>query len=335
MREHGFTLIEILVVILIIGILSMIAVPVFLNQREKGAEASLESDVKNASLSMTQELVENKGKYPSSLPSYDKQGKDNRVFLVSNKSSEQSFCVKGTNPTYPKMSFSYSSKEGGLLPKGVECSDSAIEGNSNTVNMAGKKALLVTKTSQNDGAIAALKNAGIVNIDQIPEGTLTLTKANEYDLVFLVGAWWSPSGLDLDVANKYYEGGGHVFTDGNDMTSAYSPLIKTTVGRKSPANTGINVQLAPTYNTGLSPAFPYTFASSSFGSTDSWQCIKEVKPGAVVIADSVDPQVTSERCATMIAQTTGSGAWVHIIWTTGYETPDMNPTVAGIRWMLQ
>lgn len=51
-HEAGFTLIEILVVILIIGILSAIAVPVFLNQRHKAADATLRSDVKNAAVTV-------------------------------------------------------------------------------------------------------------------------------------------------------------------------------------------------------------------------------------------------------------------------------------------
>jgi type IV pilus assembly protein PilA len=46
-REGGFTLIELLVVIIIIGILAAIAIPVFLNQRQKGYDAQAKSDARN------------------------------------------------------------------------------------------------------------------------------------------------------------------------------------------------------------------------------------------------------------------------------------------------
>lgn len=64
-RESGFTLIEILVVVLIIGILASIAIPVFLNQRRQALDAQLQSDMKTVATWMeTNKVKNNNVEYP-------------------------------------------------------------------------------------------------------------------------------------------------------------------------------------------------------------------------------------------------------------------------------
>lgn len=67
--QDGFTLIELLVVVIVVGIIAAIAVPVYLNQREKAVQKALVSDLKHAGTLAQMMIME--GRFPGFARCFD------------------------------------------------------------------------------------------------------------------------------------------------------------------------------------------------------------------------------------------------------------------------
>jgi type IV pilus assembly protein PilA len=67
--EAGFTLVELLVVMLILGLLAAIAIPSFFNQRDKAKDSEAKEAVRTAQTSMETYATDHNGSYSGADPS--------------------------------------------------------------------------------------------------------------------------------------------------------------------------------------------------------------------------------------------------------------------------
>ena len=117
-NEGGFTLIELLVVIIIIGILAAIAIPVFLNQRQKGYDAAAKSDARNLATLEETYLTDNNVYVAATtatapgLLGYKQSANVTAVAINVDTAANKEFCIKSTSAS--GKDFWYDNATGGI-----------------------------------------------------------------------------------------------------------------------------------------------------------------------------------------------------------------------------
>ena len=117
--DEGFSLVELLVVIVIIGVLSAIAIPAFLHQREKAYQSQAIVDMKSAALALETQATEAEGSYAAM------NGVDESSALLAAEgfhphewisldvtATTRTYCILGVNRQLPGRQFVLKSSGG-------------------------------------------------------------------------------------------------------------------------------------------------------------------------------------------------------------------------------
>lgn len=109
-KSKGFTIVELLVVIVVIGILAVVTIIGYTGVTQRAAAAALESDLKNASTALELYKAEN-GEYPTDADDLPKSGDTVYQYTVEN----DVFFLSATSPSAGTTAYYITSTSGSIL----------------------------------------------------------------------------------------------------------------------------------------------------------------------------------------------------------------------------
>jgi len=105
--QRGFTLIELLIVVVIIGIIASIAIPKFVNTKEKAYIGAMKSDLRNLATA-EEAFFYDSSAYTTSLAALNNFNPSAGVILVINEATGKGWSATASSTTTPRQCYLFS-----------------------------------------------------------------------------------------------------------------------------------------------------------------------------------------------------------------------------------